>query len=96
MTTKVESIVISCEWCGGNIPREKIKKTGTIHPPKFCSRSHANKARTRAFFQQLSKAGNAAQALVKEKTGRKPGYEKRSLAVAKSNREKPRRKAKVK
>jgi hypothetical protein len=88
---KLESVVISCEWCGDTIPPEKIKKKGMRNPPKYCCRSHANKARSRAFFQALSKAGNAAQAVIKQKTGRKPGYEKRSKAIAQSNREKPRR-----
>jgi hypothetical protein len=93
--SKSELVVISCEWCGETIPPEKVKKKGMRNPPKYCCRSHANKARPREFFQRLGKAGNAAQALIKERTGRKPGYEKRSKAVADSNRKNPRRKKKV-
>jgi hypothetical protein len=82
------------DGCLQPLDPEKIAK----HPElRFCCREHAVLYRqARGDYQRIGALGNEAQARVKAETGRIPKYEKRSQAVAESNRANPRRKKAVK
>ena len=86
---------VVCFWCEQPIPADKLRKSGTVHPPQFCSLACATAERNyTGAYKKLSQAGNAAQQRIKEQTGQVPGYERRREALIKSNREHPRRRRK--
>jgi hypothetical protein len=86
---------IVCFWCEQPIPADKLRKSGRLHPPQFCSQACATAKRNyTGQYKKLSQAGNAAQQRIKAQTGQVPGYEQRREALIKSNREHPRRRRK--
>lgn len=79
-----------CEQCGGPIPPEKLKNKPN---QQYCCRECCIQARIGAdLYRRMGELGNQSQARTKQETGTIPHYEKRSAAVAQSNRENPRRK----
>lgn len=80
----------SCKQCDEPIRPEKLKKSPH---QQYCCRECSVQARVEAgLYRRMGKLGNQSQARTKQETGTIPHYEKRSAAVAQSNRENPRRK----
>lgn len=78
--------------CGALIEWAQLIHGGHGYVCRYCSRECVVAHRkARGDYQRMSKAGNDAQAVVIAQTGHAPKYEVRRLAVAKSNRDKPRR-----
>ncbi len=87
-----------CAQCGRGIPDKVIaarrytqeeKRSGRFFCDVKCSTAYKV---AHGLLSKAGRTGNEAQARIKAETGSLPHAEKRRVAVAKSNREKPRRK----
>lgn len=63
---------------------------------KYCSNACKwSHLKAKGHYKTINEKGNESQFVTKQTTGKVPGYEKRSRAVAESNSTNPRRKRKV-
>lgn len=86
-------MTVSCQQCGHPIDPAKVKKGGQKRCPKFCTREcHQIWNRQHGVYQDLSKAGQTAQAAYKSVHGHVPGYERRAAVLRDPNRTNRRKK----